>query len=222
MALEIFWGSGSPFSWRVLLALEYKGVTYTSRMLDFSKREHRSPDFLAINPRGQVPALRDGDFVLYESLAILAYLERKHPAPPLFGETPEQSGRVWQAVQECAVYLDHPGESFILPLYFGESDQKEASVRAALAPIHQELARWEERLGSAPWVALPAISAADIMLYPMVKSLLRAAGKPAAAKFQPGLLPLEAKYPRLAAWLGRMEQLPGYDRTYPPHGRSSP
>jgi glutathione S-transferase len=219
MALEIFWGSGSPFSWRVLLALEYKGVSYTSRMVEFSKRENRSPEFLLMNPRGQVPVLRDGDFSMFESLAILAYLDRKYPTPPLFGETPEQAGRVWQAVQECTLYLDNTAEHFILPLYFGESEQKEASVRAALPPIHRELARWELALESGPWLVTPALSAADIVLYPLVKSLLRAAGKPAAAKLEAGLLPLTDRYPRLAAWMERIEKLPGYDRTYPPHWR---
>ncbi len=219
MALEIFWGSGSPFSWRVLLALECKGVTYTSRLVDFGKREHRSPEFLAMNPRGQVPVLRDGDFALSESLAILAYLERRYPSPPLFGETPEQAGRVWQAVQECILYLDDPGEAFVLPLYFGESEQKEASVRAALPLIHRELARWELALEGGTWLVPPGLTAADIVVYPMVKSLLRAAGKPAATRFEAGLLPLDDRYPRLAAWMGRVEQLPGYDRTYPPHWR---
>ena len=41
MALEVFWGSGSPFSWRVLLALEYKRVPYESRLLQFAKKEHK-------------------------------------------------------------------------------------------------------------------------------------------------------------------------------------
>ena len=70
MALEFYWGSGSPYSWRVLLALEYKGVPYESHVLQFSKQEHKSPQMLRMNPRGRVPVLRDADFVVYESLAI--------------------------------------------------------------------------------------------------------------------------------------------------------
>jgi glutathione S-transferase len=217
MALELFWASGSPFSWRVMLALEYKGVAYQSRLLQFSKREHESAEFLAVNPRGKVPALRDGDFVLAESLAMLAYIERKYPARPLFGETPEQTGLVWRAVQECALYLDGPGEAFVLPIYFGQTEQKEAAIREALPLVHAELARWEATLERGPWLVPPALSAADIVLFPMIKSLLRAAGKPAAERFAPGLLPFEERYPRLAAWLPRIEQLPGYERTYPPH-----
>jgi glutathione S-transferase len=220
MALELYWASGSPFSWRVLLALEHKGVTYQSRLLQLSKGETKTPEFLAMNPRGQVPVLRDGSFVLAQSLAILVYLDRKHPERPLFGETPEQSARIWQAVLESALHLDPLGEDFVLPLYFGESEQKEGAIRAALPRIHAELLRWEATLASGgPWLVAPALSAADIVLYPAVKSLLRAAGKPAAERFGAGLLPFEQRYPRLAAWMSRIEQLPGYERTYPPHWR---
>ena len=67
MALEFYWGSGSPYSWRVLLALEYKGVPYESHVLQFSKQEHKSPQMLRMNPRGRVPVLRDGDFVVSTS-----------------------------------------------------------------------------------------------------------------------------------------------------------
>ena len=56
MDLIFHWMSGSPFAWRVMLALEYKGLTYESRRKDPSKREHKSDDYLAINPRGKVPA----------------------------------------------------------------------------------------------------------------------------------------------------------------------
>ena len=93
MAIEVFWGSGSPFAWRVLLALEAKGLAYQSRLLEFSKGDSKTPEFLALNPRGQVPVLRDGGYVVYESIAILAYLERKYPEPPLFGATPKKPAR---------------------------------------------------------------------------------------------------------------------------------
>ena len=219
MSLEIFWGSGSPFSWRVLLALEWKRIPYQSRRLEFSKGDHRSPDYLAVNPRGQVPALRDGDFVLYESIAMLAYLDRKYPEPPLFGVTPEEHGRVWQAVQECVVYIDEASEQLILPLYFGQVAGKEAQIRAAMAKIHDELGRWERALVGRSWLVLDGPSAADFVLYPTLKSGMRAASKPAAAPLELGLLPLGDRYPRLQAWMQAVEALPGYDRTYPPHWR---
>ena len=82
MAIEVYWVSGSPFSWRVMLALEFKGLPYQAHLLEMSKRQHKTPEFLAINPRGEVPALRDGEVVVAESIAILAYLDRMYPEPP--------------------------------------------------------------------------------------------------------------------------------------------
>ena len=84
--IELYWGSGSTPAWRALLGLHHKGLPYTSRLLSFSARETRSEAFLAINPRGKVPALVHGELRLNESLAILAYLDALQPAPPLSGQ----------------------------------------------------------------------------------------------------------------------------------------
>ena len=86
MAIELYWGSGSPFAWRVMLALEVKKLPYESKLMEFSKGEHKTPAYLQLNPRGKVPTLKDGDFAVYESIAIMAYLDRKYPDPPLFGK----------------------------------------------------------------------------------------------------------------------------------------
>ena len=63
MALEIWWGSGSPYSWRALLALEYKQLSYVSHLVQFAKQEHKAPALLKMNPRGRVPVLKDDDYV---------------------------------------------------------------------------------------------------------------------------------------------------------------
>jgi glutathione S-transferase len=221
MALELFWGSGSPFSWRVLLTLEVKGLPYQSRLLEFSRQQHKSPEFLAVNPRGKVPTLRDGELVVAESLAIIAYLDRKAPEPPLFGRSPAEAARVWQSSLETVLYLDGPGDRFILPLYFGKQDEPEqaAAVRAAIPPITAELTRLEGALADRPYVALDTLSAADLVVYPMLRSLLRAVEKPGAAQFDHGLDGFAQRYPRLVSWMGRIEALPGYERTFPPHWR---
>jgi len=83
MSLDFYNGSGSPFAWRVWLALEHKQVPYQIKTLSFDRREHRTPEFLAINPRGKVPAIVDGDVTLWESGAILEYLEDRYPERPL-------------------------------------------------------------------------------------------------------------------------------------------
>ena len=52
--LEIYWGSGSPNAWRVLLTAELKKIPYESKMLEFSKEDHKKPEFIALNPRGRL------------------------------------------------------------------------------------------------------------------------------------------------------------------------
>ena len=64
-----------------------------------------------------------------------------------------------------------------------------------------------------------AISAADCTAFPFIQQLLRACGKEAARPLELGFLPLEASYPAVAAWIKRIDALPGYERTYPPHWR---
>jgi glutathione S-transferase len=219
MPVEIFWGSGSPFAWRVLLALEHKGVPYESRLLQFSTQEHKRPELLALNPRGRVPTLRDGDVVVYESVAILAYLERRFPARPLFGADAPEAGAIWQAVCEVLSYLDDPADRVITALYYGEAALRVDEVRAALVQVEAELRGWERRLEARPWIAGASLSAADLALYPFVKSLARAASKPGTELFAWPFLPYEERLPRLAAWMKSIEALPGYERTYPPHWR---
>jgi glutathione S-transferase len=218
MSIELFWLSGSPFAWRVMLALEVKGLAYQSRRLDRSKGETRSAEFLALNPRGQVPVLRDGDVTVRESIAILAYLDRQYPEPPLFGRTAAEAAAIWQELMEAVMFLDR-FDDFVLPMYFGEAVAKEAQVRAAIPGIQAELARLQATLAGRPWLAGSTLSAADLGAYPMVRSLLRAAEKPDAARFEQAFLRLRESHPAVGGWMARIEALPGYDRTFPPHWR---
>lgn len=219
MAIDVYWVSGSPFSWRVLLALEVKRLPYQSHLLEMSKQQHKTPEFLAMNPRGEVPVLRDGEVAVSESIAILAYLDRQYPEPPLFGRTPAEAAAVWQEVMQGALHVDR-FESFILPLYFGRAAEKEAEMREVIPHIRAELDRLERTLAAHPWLAGSTLSAADLTVYPTVRSLVRAAEKPDAARFEHGFLPLARTWPVVARWMAAIEGLPGYDRTFPPHWRA--
>jgi glutathione S-transferase len=219
MALELFWGSGSPFSWRVLLALELKRLPYESHLRQFSQGDLKTPAFVAMNPRQRVPVLRDGDDVVCESVAILAYLDRKYPEPPLFGRTPSEAGRIWRQVCEQLSYVDEAVEAYIIPLYFNRAAEQAAELQAAVPVIQAELGRLEALLATREWLAADHLTAADLVVFPALKSLERASGKPQADRFGLGLLPLAERYPALARWAARIEALPGYDRTYPPHWR---
>jgi glutathione S-transferase len=215
MAIEFYWGSGSPFAWRVMLTLEAKGLKYESKLLEFSKGDHKNPAYLRLNPRGKVPTLKDGDFVLYESLAIMAYLDRKYPEPPLFGKTPEETG--WLA--ECESYVVPASNNLVIPMFFGQGLDKVEEIRKAAQSLVDEFKRVDERLVDHQWLVGDKLSAADIGIFPMVQLILRAASKDAAQPMNLGFLPLTERFPNIARWAQRIEALPNYQRTYPPHWR---
>jgi len=219
MAIELYWGSGSPFAWRVMLTLEVKRLPYESKLLEFSKQEHKTPAYLQLNPRGKVPTLKDGDFVLYESIAIMAYLDRKYPPPPIFGTTAEQTGLIWRLVLECESYLLGAGDKVVRPLFFGKGLENLNEIQTAVELIRRELKIVDERLADSNWLVGGEISAADIAIFPLVQLLLRAAGKEAARPLDLGLVPLSQTFPNIARWVRRIEELPNYQRTYPPHWR---
>jgi len=77
----------------------------------------------------------------------------------------------------------------------------------------------DERLAGSHWLVGDKISAADIGVFPLVHLLLRAASKEAARPLNLGLLPLAQTFPNVARWVQRIEALPNYQRTYPPHWR---
>ena len=219
MAIELYWGSGSPFAWRVMLTLEVKGLEYESKLLEFSKGDHKTPAYLKLNPRGKVPTLKDGDFVLYESLAIMSYIDRKYPDPPLFGKTPEETGLIWRWLAECESYVVSAGDKLVRPIFFGQGLERVEEIQQGAQTLRDEFKRLDERLARSQWLIGDKLSAADIGIFPITQLVLRAASKEAAQPFNLGFLPLEQRFPNIARWVQRIEALPNYQRTYPPHWR---
>jgi glutathione S-transferase len=220
MSIEVYWGSGSPFAWRVLLALEYKRLPYVAHLLQFSKQEHKSPQMLALNPRGRVPVLRDADYVCFESLAILYYLERKYPAPPLFGTSPEEGGTIMRVICEYQAYIEPHVNTIARAVFGGEGELAGEAVTAAMHAVASEARTLEARLAKSEWVVGDAPSAVDLVIFPGIQILKRALEKPKASALSSRFMPLEVNYPALGRWLTRVTQLPGYERTYPPHWRT--
>jgi glutathione S-transferase len=220
MAIEVFWGSGSPFAWRVLLALEFKRLPYVSHLLQFSKQEHKSPQMLALNPRGRVPVLKDGDYVCFESLAILYYLDLKYPQPPLFGHTPEEAGTIMRVICEYQAYIEPHLTRIVGAVFFGDADLGSDEVTTAMHAVASEARTIEARLAKSDWIVGESCSAADMVIFPGIQLLKRALEKPQAAALSSRFMPVEVNYPSLGRWLTRVAALPGYERTYPPHWRA--
>ena len=219
MALELWWGSGSPYSWRALLALEYKKLPYESHLVQFAKQEHKSPQLLQMNPRGRVPVLKDGDYVCFESLAIIQYLDRKYPDPPLFGHSAEESGTIMRVICEYQGYVEEHIMKVIYAILFQGAEGHSDEIARAMLLVASEAGTIEKRLSQSSWLVGEEFSAADVVIFPGIQMLLRALDRREAQDLRGRLLPLETNYPAIAAWIARIEALPGYDRTYPPHWR---
>jgi glutathione S-transferase len=177
MALEFYWGSGSPYSWRVLLALELKGVPYESNVLQFSKQEHKSPQMLRMNPRGRVPVLKEGEFVVFESLACLLYLDRRFPEPPLFGTTPEEAGTIMRVICEYQAYAENHVTQIVSAVFLDTLDENMEEVTRAMHLVGGEARTIEGRLSKSDWLVGEQVSAADIVVFPSIMLLLRAMEK---------------------------------------------
>jgi glutathione S-transferase len=222
MALELFWGSGSPYSWRVMLALERKGLAFRSHLLELSKQEHKSPQLLKLNPRGLLPVLKDGDYVIFESLAILYYLDLRYPDPPLFGRSPEEGGTIMRVVCEFQGNAEPEINRIARAAFDATLARERDAVTGAMHVVANEARVLEARLSHSDWIVGEQVSAVDFCVFPSIQLLLRAVQRSEAAELRSRFLPLDVHYPALARWIARVESLPGYERTYPPHWRARP
>jgi glutathione S-transferase len=221
MALILYWGSGSPFAWRVMLALEHKRLTYESQLLHFDKQEHQSPQMLKLNPRGRVPVLRDGDYVVFESIAVLYYLERKYPEPPMFGVTAEEAGVIMRVICEFQAYAEPAVARIVSTVFADQVAENIDELTDAMHIVAREARTIEARLSRELWIVGAGYSATDMVIFPWIQLLRRALDRTAAAELGARFLPMEKNYPALARWIRRIEALPGYQRTYPPHWRET-
>jgi maleylacetoacetate isomerase len=105
MKLYTYFRSGA--SYRVRIALAYKGLAHEAEYVSLPKGEHQADKFRAVNVQGLVPALEDGGRVFIQSLAIMEYLEERYPKPPLLPASPADRAYV-RAVSQIVACELHP------------------------------------------------------------------------------------------------------------------
>lgn len=213
MALTFYYASGSPFAWRVWLALEHKGIPYELKIMSFDAGDLQKPEYLALNPRHRVPVIVDDGFSLYESAAIVEYLEDRWPGEPrLFSADLRQRALERRMVREVDEYFVKPMSDLAQAVLFTPKERwSEDRIAGALADLRQELSLWEAAIAG-DYLA-GALSAVDFALYPQVALVLRIAGR------KPGLVAADLIGPKVTAWQRRMEALPITQKTRPPHWR---
>jgi glutathione S-transferase len=210
MALAFYYGSGSPYAWRVWLALEHKHVAYELKTMSFSAGDLREPEYLAINPRHKVPAIVDEGFALYESVAVVEYLDERYPGPKLFPGDVRQRALIRRMVQEADQYYAVAMEKLVDQVLFTAPDKWEADkIGEGRQGVTKELMLWESLIRGDHLAS--ALSAADFTLYPLIALSLR------MEKKKPDLDLRGAIGPKVAAWMQRIEALPYFQKTWPPH-----
>ncbi len=212
MALTFYYGSGSPFAWRVWLALEHKKIPYEMKTISFSSGELEKPEFLAVNPRHKVPVIVDDGFALYESNAIVEYLEEKYSSGErLFPADTQQRALVRRIIQEADLYLNPSMRLMIEEIFFKPQDQWDsAKIDRGAKAFTDELVMWEQA-GMGLFMVGDALSAADFAVYPVVALALRLEKKKRD-------LSIRRMFGRkLSGWMQNITEQPVIRATWPPH-----
>jgi len=192
---------GSPFGRAVLATLEEKGADY--RLSAVAPGTFRSPEHLARHPFGRVPVLEHDGFMLYETQAILRYLDRAvggtalTPADTKAAAMMDQAMNVsdWYLFQGCSNVIAF--QRVVGPRLMGLTPD-EAAIEAAMPRAHMVFHELSRLLGGQPYFAGDAISLADLHLAPQVEFLTHT----------PEWKMLGEPYPNLVAWVARMEARP--------------
>ena len=176
MKLYGFWRSSAAY--RVRIALAIKGLTYDAVSIHLSQGEHNQPEYGKINPQHLVPVLEDEGERLYQSLAIIQYLEDAYPEPPLIPDDPSEACRVRSLalIIACEIHpLNNPRVLNYLTNTFAITDDQRREwyhhwIDVGFTALEKRLVdeRWTGRFchGDAPTLA-------DVALVPQVANARR-------------------------------------------------
>jgi len=183
--------SGNAHKVRLLLSL--LRLEYDSIAVDGLNKQHKTNEFLAMNPFGQVPVLVDDEFILRDSTAILVYLARQYGDTHWLPNEPQALSQVMAWLATSANELAWGPSRLRVHYKFG----REINVAESEQITNNLLAILEKQLTHSDWLVLNHITIADIAMYPYI------------ALAQEGRVDL-ADYPAVIAWLGRIQALPNY------------
>jgi glutathione S-transferase len=197
---------GSPFARSVLATLEEKGAPY--RVAPVAPGATKSPQYLARHPFGRVPVMEHDGFWLYETQAILRYLDRILPTPVLTPADPRRAARMDQVMNINDWYLfQGVGNVIVFHRVIGPRvmglQPDEAAISAAMPKARTVFSELARLLGGQPFFAGDALSLADLMVAPAVAFFTQT----------PEWTELGAPHANLVAWLSRMEARPSLKAT---------
>lgn len=194
------YGSARSSAGRCYWMLEECGLSYEVKPLDMANtKEHKSPQFLKINPNGKVPALVDGQLTLWESAAIVTYLAEKYK-PELLGKTPEERGLVsqwmfWAMTEAQPPMVDILVQKFFVP----EGKKDEALIEKRTAQIPHLLMILNEHLKDKTHFVGGRFTVADLMVASVVNIAV-------------GLGLKINEYHKLDQWFSTMKERPAFQK----------
>jgi glutathione S-transferase len=132
------YGSPQSSAGRCFWMLEELGVPYERVPIDMKSRQHKSPEYLKINPNGKIPSLVDGDFIIWESMAINTYLAAKHNSP-LQGQNAKETGLIQQWSYWSILEVQKHAVEWLIQVMFVPTERKDPSIiekaQKALTPL---------------------------------------------------------------------------------------
>ena len=201
-----FFYSPQSSATRVHVALEELGVPYEKVRIHLDKGDQRKPEFLAINPNGQIPALTDGDAKVFESLACLLYLGDRYGVEkgmwPKLG-TPEHadalSWTVWANTELAASVVDFALHGCDLAWAHPKEDRSAVVAKTAREEWTAKVALVDQRLEGREWLAGKSFTLADVAV-----GMVVGMGKMICG------LPIDGK--NVGGWVGRVTTRPAFGR----------
>jgi glutathione S-transferase len=183
--------SGNCHKIRLLLSL--LKIPYQSIQIDVANLQQKSDSFLKMNPFGQLPVLKDGETVVWDSQAILIYLARQYAAPSWLPMDALGLSRVMEWLSTAANEVARGPSNLRVHFKFGRAIAMEDAQQttATILPILEQHLRIRE------WLAAEHITIADIAVYPYI------------ALAPEGKIDL-TPFPAICQWLGRIQALPNY------------
>ncbi len=191
------YGSARSSAARCMWLMEEMGVPYETITLNMREGEHKSPEYLKLNPNGKVPTLIDGDFVLYESFAINHYLARKY-MPTLLGEHEEEDGLILQWTFWAVLHIQHNFEPMAYAAWKLDTVTPELEVKHTNL-VNKFLGILDKQLEGKKYILGDRFSLADINLHSCVNF-----GAAINFNFSP--------FPNLQRWLKSLEERPALQK----------
>ena len=161
--LKLYFNPRSSYSRRVRIALLEKKIPAEEVILDMSKGGHKTPEYLALNPYGRVPTITEDGLVLYESTAILNYLEATRPAPPLTPADPKHSALVDMHMKLCDIQMGRYAGVIVFPKRFLPKEKWDtAAMDVAKLEIEKHIGILESQLAGKHYLVAEQFTLADL------------------------------------------------------------